>query len=226
LDERGVSASPASRSPATLAGAVEPTRTRAARQAQTRGDETRARVIEEAAACVVEEGFAAASASRIAERAGVTWGVIQYHFGDRAGLFSAVVLAGYEQFRACIDEAEIPEGPPRARVCAVVDAAWRAYSSPRCLAALEILVNTRVSRASDPVHAAELIDLARGLHRTGQRLLSIDDREGTDRKIDQLLWATLRGFAMTLMFGPSGYDFAVERESLVDLLTTYLEESA
>jgi AcrR family transcriptional regulator len=211
------------RSWATLAGAVEPTRTRAVRQAQVRGDETRARVIREAAACVVDEGFAGASASRIAERAGVTWGVIQYHFGDRAGLFSAVVLAGNEQFRACIDDAHIPEGPPRARVAAVVDAAWAAYSSPRCLAALEVLVNTRVSRASDPVHAAELIDLARGHHRTGQRLLSIDGRDSTDRKTDQLLWAALRGFAMTLMFGPSGYDFATERQALVDLLTAHLE---
>lgn len=224
--KRGAGLSSGSRSPVTLAGLVEPTRTRATRHAQVRGDETRARVIEEAAACVVEEGFAAASASRIAERAGVTWGVIQYHFGDRAGLFSAVSFAGYEQFRAYIEEAEIPEGPVRARVSAVVDAAWRAYSSPRCLAALEILVNTRVSRANDPVHAAALLDLARGHHRTGQRLLSIDQREGTDRKIDQLLWATLRGFAMTLMFGPSGYDFAAEREVLVDLLATHLEDSA
>jgi AcrR family transcriptional regulator len=219
MEERATSP----RSPATLVGAVEPTRTRAVRQAQVRGDETRARVIREAAACVVEEGFAAASASRIAERAGVTWGVIQYHFGDRAGLFSAVVLAGNEQFRACIDDARIPEGPPRARVAAVVDAAWAAYCSPRCLAALEILVNTRVSRESDPLHAAELVDLARGHQRTGQRLLSIDGRGSIDRKTDQLLWAALRGFAMTLMFGPSGYDFAAERESLVDLLTAHLE---
>ena len=51
-----------------------------------------------------EEGFAKASANRIAQRAGVTWGVIQYHFGDRAGLFSAVVFAGCEQARACLEQ--------------------------------------------------------------------------------------------------------------------------
>ena len=39
-------------------------------------------VIDETVRCVIEEGFGAASAKHITERAGVTWGVIQYHFGD------------------------------------------------------------------------------------------------------------------------------------------------
>ena len=51
-----------------------------------RGDDTRARIVDETVRCIIEEGFAAATAKHVAERAGVTWGVIQYHFGDRAGL--------------------------------------------------------------------------------------------------------------------------------------------
>lgn len=214
---------PVPRPAATLAGAVEPMRDRAERQPRARGDDTRARVIEEAAACVIEEGFAGASASRIALRAGVTWGVIQYHFGDRAGLFSAVAHAGHEEFRACLDEAEIPEQPLRARVAAVVEAGWRAYGSPLGRASLEILINTRSSRASDPAHAAELLEQARGRNRLGEQLLS-GRRPGRSRgATEQLLWAALRGFAMTLMFTPSDYDFAAEREALVDVLTAALE---
>jgi AcrR family transcriptional regulator len=45
----------------------------------------RAIVIDETIRCILEEGFAAASAKHITERAGVTWGVVQYHFGDRDG---------------------------------------------------------------------------------------------------------------------------------------------
>jgi AcrR family transcriptional regulator len=171
---------------------------------------------------VIEEGFAAASASRIAERAGVTWGVIQYHFGDRAGLFSAVVLAGFEHFRACIDEAEIPDAPTRDHVHAVVDAGWRAYGSPISRASLEILVNTRAARDRDPEHAAELIELARGRNRIGEQLLA-GSGAGLTRPIDQLLWGALRGFAMTMMFNPGEHDFAAERAALVDVLTVYLE---
>jgi len=208
---------------ATLAAGVEPVRDRDERRARPRGDDTRARVIAEAAACVIEEGFAAASASRIAERAGVTWGVIQYHFGDRAGLFSAVVHAGYEQFRACIDDAEIPDTPTRDHIAAVVDAGWRAYGSPLSRASLEILVNTRASRNSDPKHAAELIDLARGRNRIGEQLLSVAAGTAMRRPIDQLLWAALRGFAMTMMFNPGEHEFVAERDALVDVLTVYVE---
>jgi AcrR family transcriptional regulator len=210
----------------TLRAAVEPTRERGERRPRARGDDTRARVIAEAAACIIDEGFVAASASRIAERAGVTWGVIQYHFGDRAGLFSAVVLAGYEHFRACIDEAEIPDAPTRAHLEAVVDAGWRAYGSPLSRASLEILVNTRASRHRDPEHAAELIELARGRNRIGEQLLSVT-RDGSARhQIDQLVWAALRGLAMTLMFNPEEHEFAAERAALVDVLTVYLEAGA
>src|ERR1700759_723502 len=64
---------------------------------QLRADRTRATVIDETVRCVVEEGFGAASAKHITERAGVTWGVIQYHFGDRDGLLMAVVDQGFGQ---------------------------------------------------------------------------------------------------------------------------------
>jgi AcrR family transcriptional regulator len=179
--------------------------------------------VQEAAACVVEEGFAAASASRIAERAGVTWGVIQYHFGDRAGLLSAVVAEGYRHFRECIDEASIPEGPTRARVTAIVDAGWEAYGTPLARAAFEILVNTRSSRTNDPEHAGELVELARGRNRVGEQLLG-DRRAGArGLPVDQLLWAALRGFATTMMFNPGEYSFVAERAALVEVLTAYLD---
>jgi AcrR family transcriptional regulator len=209
------------RAPETLAGQVEPVR--GDRPARPRGDDTRARLIAEAAACVDEEGYAKASANRIAQRAGLTWGVIQYHFGDRAGLFSAMVLAGFEQFEACIEQATIPEGPVRARVAAIVDAGWQAYGSPLGRASFEVLINTRPSRDSDPEHAAQFVEMTRGLHRIRDRLLSGGGTSRRDRSVDALLWAALRGFAMTLMCAADGYDFAPEREALVDVLTMFLE---
>jgi AcrR family transcriptional regulator len=215
------------RAPETLARHVQPVRDRNERGARQRGDDTRARVIVEAAACVIEEGFAKASANRIAQRAGVTWGVIQYHFGDRAGLFSAVVFAGTEQARACLEQATIPQGPVRARVAAVVDAGWQAYGSPLGRASFEILINTRASREDDPEHAAQLIEMARGVHRIGAQLLADgSQRRRNGHSVEALLWAALRGFAMTLMFSPDDYDFASEREALVNVLAEFLEQSA
>ena len=91
--------------------------TRRGETRQQRGDETRAAIIAETVACILEEGFGAASAKHITERAGVSWGVIQYHFGDRDQLLMAVV-----------------------------ETAWPAFSNPTSMAAQEILVATRVGR--------------------------------------------------------------------------------
>ena len=71
---------------------------------QLRADRTRALVIDETISCILEEGFAAASAKHITERAGVTWGVVQYHFGDRDGLLMAVVDKGFGELLQSLRE--------------------------------------------------------------------------------------------------------------------------
>src|SRR5690625_7778871 len=64
---------------------------------QARAERTRALAIDETVRCVLDEGIAAASAKHIAERAGMTWGVIQYHLGDRYGMLMAVVEQGFAE---------------------------------------------------------------------------------------------------------------------------------
>ena len=72
-----------------------------------RGDETRLKIIDETVHCIVEEGFAAATAKHVADRAGVTWGVIQYHFGDRNGLLRAVVDDGVSRLVETLSGADV-----------------------------------------------------------------------------------------------------------------------
>ena len=88
--------------------------TRRGETRQQRGDETRAAIIAETVACILEEGFAAASAKHITERANVSWGVIQYHFGDRDQLLMAVVDQGFAGLQQTLAEVELPAGPLRA----------------------------------------------------------------------------------------------------------------
>src|SRR6201986_1546408 len=84
-----------------------------ANRSQERSDRTRALVIEETILCVREEGFAAASTRHISERAGVTWGVIQYHFGDRDGLLMAVVDDGVARLLESLSSADVSDLPLR-----------------------------------------------------------------------------------------------------------------
>src|SRR5206468_4391703 len=93
---------------------------RPANGSQLRADRTRALVIDETVRCILEEGFAAASAKHITERAGVTWGVVQYHFGDRAGLLMAVVDKGFAELIDSLHELPLDTENTRARTESIV----------------------------------------------------------------------------------------------------------
>ncbi len=199
--------------------------TRPAGGAQLRAERTRALIMDETVRCVVEEGFAAASAKHIAERAGVTWGVIQYHFGDRDGLLAAVVDAGFDELRACMATVDVPHGSSRKQVTALVDAAWAAFSTPTSRASLEILVATRSRR--DHATNAHLAAMAGELMRLGEDLLGDRRRRvGDATAIGDLLWATLRGLVLTQMVVDEPIESTRERAALVDLLVAHLDTGA
>src|SRR5207302_10457592 len=76
---------------------------------------TRERVLEAAVASILERGFYRASSNEIARRAGVTWGVIQHHFGTREALLLAVLEDGANRFVDLVGTAAIDEASASAR---------------------------------------------------------------------------------------------------------------
>ena len=107
--------------------------------------------------CILDEGFAPPSVRHITDRAGLTWGVVQYHFGDLDGLLMAVVDKGFAELLEALGK--LPAAPENAsdRTEFVINAVWDAFSSPTSMAALEILIATRGLR--DGVPAKHLADL-------------------------------------------------------------------
>jgi TetR/AcrR family transcriptional regulator, regulator of cefoperazone and chloramphenicol sensitivity len=201
---------------ATRPARARPAPTRRGETRQQRGDETRAAIIAETVACILEEGFGAASAKHITERANVSWGVIQYHFGDRDQLLMAVVDEGFAGLQRSLAEVDIPTGPLRARVAAVVEAAWLAFSNPISMAAEEILVATRVTRSKKLNR--HLAEINKGLKALGAKL--VPDRDGT--AIADLIWASLRGMMQPQMVSGAPNDTSVQLKTLIDVLTLYL----
>jgi AcrR family transcriptional regulator len=104
-------------------------------------ESTRARVVDAAIACILDEGFYRASSNRIAKRAGVTWGVIQYHFGTREALMVAVHERGLEELDRCLTDAVITGDTLDARLAAFVDVLWAYYRRPEFLAYLQVVLN-------------------------------------------------------------------------------------
>jgi TetR/AcrR family transcriptional regulator len=70
----------------------------AKRRPQQRSLETREKVIDAAALEFAEHGFKAASTRTVAAAAGIQHTLITYHFGDKEGLWRAVLGALYQRF--------------------------------------------------------------------------------------------------------------------------------
>jgi AcrR family transcriptional regulator len=187
---------------------------------QLRADRTRALVIDETIRCILEEGFAAASAKHITERAGVTWGVVQYHFGDRDGLLMAVVDTGFAELIEILRTLRLNSENTRDRTEFIVTAAWEAFCSPTSMAALEILIATRAMRGTGA--SRHLGELGRAFGKLGKHI-----GEGLDARhaaaIGNLIWATLRGLVVAQLVVPEPLDTRRERRTLVDVITRYVD---
>ncbi|AKK25768.1 TetR/AcrR family transcriptional regulator [Mycobacterium sp. EPa45] len=188
--------------------------TRQTHAPRKRGNDTRALIIDETVRCVVEEGFQAATAKHVAERAGVTWGVIQYHFGDRNGLLMAVVDEGVAGLLKSLGEADVADLGLRERIEVVVETAFRCYSSPTSLAAFEILRATRGTHGD--AAKRHLMEINTAINQLG-RLIS------DDPGVAEVIWSSLRGMVLVEMIVDSHLEWERERRLLVDMVTRYLQ---
>ncbi len=104
---------------------------------------TRESLINATISLIKEGGFAAASSSRIAERAGMTWGAAQHHFGSKEDILDAILVMSYERFIATMSAPSLRSSAMVDRVGVFVDRMWAHYQSDLYLVALEILLATR-----------------------------------------------------------------------------------
>lgn len=180
------------------------TTTAVTRRAQRTVD-SRARILEAAVACLVEEGFSAATTLRIQARAGVSRGRLLHHFPSREALL--VAAAGHiasERVREHADDVErtLPEGLTAAeRAAWVVERMWESFREPYFWAAVEMWT---AARTNDGIAEALL---------PGERRLGGVIREGVDRmwgpelaghprypQLRELLLTSMRGVAMAYAF--------------------------
>jgi len=156
---------------------------------------TRRRVLRAALECIAEKGVADATAADIARRCGLSWGVIQYHFGDRLGLFLALLegsAASLDREFADLESAH-PELPDRVR--ALVDASWALVTSDRyrVLLEVELQLGRDTARESDVKRSARR---ARGRFLESWRKVLPECPADRVDDAAQLAIAALRGLAL------------------------------
>lgn len=178
-----------------------------------RGDRTRQLLIDETVRCIREEGFSAASARHIVERAGVSWGVIQHHFGDRDGLLTAVIEDAVDRL---VETLEALSDPAQAGSTEeLVRATWEAFANPKAMAGLEILISTKELRRGLGGKHTEALGSA--LASLIQRLDTSDDREHTVA-LGMLLWTTPVAMMIAEMFATLPLNVADAQKAIVGLI--------
>jgi AcrR family transcriptional regulator len=104
-------------------------------------DATRRALVEATADCLVEEGYAALTTRRVAERAGVAQSTLMHHFATReALLIEAVTHLALQLVERTLQEIDLAALLAPGGREAVLDEAWREFTSPQALAAAQLWV--------------------------------------------------------------------------------------
>jgi AcrR family transcriptional regulator len=165
---------------------------------------TREALLDAAIACVIEQGYANTTTSKVAARAGLSRGAHLHHFQTRAALVAAAVeeLAQRRLDELLAAGEALEPGPER--TLEALDLLWSHYASPLFQAALDLWTDAR----SDQDLRERLLEVERRLDRQtlvlARRLFPGIADESEFEGLVQFAVATVRGLAVLDTLHPDG----------------------
>jgi AcrR family transcriptional regulator len=181
-----------------------PTTSPARRSQAERSSTTREALLDATVACLIEDGYASTTTSRVAERAGVSRGAHLHHFQTRQALVAAAIehLAQRRTAELLAAADDLPRG--RERLAKGLDLVWANYASPLFQAALDLWSDAR----TDPELRGHLIEVERALDRQtlelARRLFpDLATRPDFERLVEMSV-AAIRGLALLDTLHPGG----------------------
>lgn len=115
---------------------------RPARRQDERSAATRRKLVEAALECVNTHGYARASASAIARRAGVSRGALAHHFRGRTELFTEVLLQVGARMEVTTRGVVDADRPVAERISRYIDETWAVYRGDAFRAAVQLWPGT------------------------------------------------------------------------------------
>ena len=106
-----------------------------------RATETRERIMLAVIESISEIGYPRTTAIEIARRAGVSWGAVQHHFGDKDGILVAVLEESFNRFTEVLGDLPDTKLSLSRRVSLFVDRSWQHFGSAHYRSTFEILLN-------------------------------------------------------------------------------------
>lgn len=180
---------------------------------QARSNLSRQLVLDAVIELINDEGFSATSTAKIQNRAGVSWGVLQYHFGGKQQIFEAVLERSTSRL---IQAAEELIANP-ATLQTAIDKLWHYYSNADYRAGVEILLNhahldNDLYLLGTATHD-RLMKFFRKLFRRAGYRCSAKQSDA----IAEFIICSLRGMAVgNAMFQKHPRDYRLQRKMLVE----------
>jgi len=175
----------------------------AGRQA-TKSRATQDKIINAVIELIREKGYAGASSTEIAKRAGVTWGAVQHHFGGKEEILGEVLERSHQRFQLRLQDARFDSGTASERVAKYVDAAWQHYRGDEYMATVEILLATRGhGRASDDLAVSRSREEHLAL---GRRIFH--DSSASNQRMQEAIYVVhcmLTGILIETVLEPAGF---------------------
>ena len=188
---------------AVRAASIAPTRRR--RTQGERSAETRGKLIQATIDVMCETGFAHATTTDIAERAGVSRGALQHHFGTRHDLLMAVGDRLTVDMLALGEEPKGRDRPLEARVERAIHYYWGIYSGRTFLAVLNIHLGLKNEEGADDRLRRHFANAYRG---SDQPWMDLFADTGLPRPrlaaLRRMVLSTLRGLAVARFLGIIG----------------------
>ena len=183
---------------------------------------TRRRVLRAARECVAEKGVSGATAAEIARRCDLSWGVIQYHFGDRFGLLLALLEEGVDVLSAALENVGASRTESiEERVRRLMDDIWSLMSHEDNLVLLEV----ELQLGRDVAHRQRVRRYVRDTRREMKEVWSSVLPEFAPDRVDaaaHLALSALRGLVLERTLEGGRSSKRTERETVVQAVLGFL----
>lgn len=169
-----------------------------------------AALLQATAAAIADRGVAALSLREVARRAGVSHAAPAHHFGDKAGLLTALAVQGFEAFGDALRGARDEAGDDPARQFTATGHAYVRFAIAHP-AHFEVMFQPALHRRDDPALRAasaaafgqleQVVDGARGPGAPPERPRGTGSRLPTEQAEAIRAWALAHGLAKLCLEG-------------------------
>ncbi len=160
-------------------------------------------------------GASETTTHRIARRAGLTWGAIQHHFGEKNAILITVVESSLDDIVAELGEIAKVRGSVADRVHALVAGLWPHYSGPLYRAGVEILLSARgdesIKARANGIRRRATSEVGRAWSKLFADFDIAVQRHATAQRV---ALAMLSGFALEVAMREHEADFGTELAAL------------